>query len=59
MTAVIFGDNNASNTRMDAVSSPLNFVTNLNELSLGKRGSESIVDCIPKKEIVSEDTLIL
>ena len=52
--AVIFGDKNA---RIDETASQFKPSTNLNEVSLGQRGSS--VDCIPKKEYVSEDTAVL
>ena len=56
MRAVIFGDNNV---RIEDVSPEPHLFTELNpnEVSLGKRGSDSSIDCIPKKEIVSEDTI--
>lgn len=51
---VIFGVKNA---RADGTASQLNPFVNLNEVSLGHRGSG--VDRIPRKDIVSEDTSLL
>jgi hypothetical protein len=48
---VIFGDKNA---RVDVTASQPSPSINLSEASLGQSGSS--VDCIPRKEIVSEDT---
>ena len=42
------------NVRVEVTSSQSNPSVNLSEASLGQSGSN--VDCIPRKEIVSEDT---
>lgn len=51
---VVLGD---ENVRVGSMASQLSSLVNLNEVSLGQRGSS--VDRIPRKEIVSEDTSTL